>query len=61
MQLPVVLRLVPRMTLRLASEHVRDVVRNFVPVFVSRGVVQISAYVDLLLASFLGTTARWPR
>ena len=29
--------------------------RNFVPVFVSRGVVQISAYVDALLASLLGT------
>ena len=32
-------------------------VRNFVPVFVSRGVVQISAYVDTLLASLLPTGA----
>ena len=32
-------------------------VRNFVPVFFSRGVVQISAYVDTLLASLLGTGA----
>ena len=31
--------------------------RNFVPVFVSRGVVQISAYVDTLLASLLPTGA----
>ena len=35
------------------SAHVREVIRNFVPVFVSRGVVQISAYVDTLLASLL--------
>jgi putative peptidoglycan lipid II flippase len=32
---------------------VREVLRNFGPVFVSRGVVQISAYVDSLLASLL--------
>jgi putative peptidoglycan lipid II flippase len=37
--------------------HVREVVRNFVPVFVSRGVVQISGYVDQLLASKLGEGA----
>ena len=56
-QLPVVLRLVRRLRLRLdtASAHVREVVRNFVPVFISRGVVQISAYVDGLLASLLPT------
>jgi putative peptidoglycan lipid II flippase len=36
---------------------VRAVVVNFVPVFVSRGVVQMSAYVDTLLASLLGTGA----
>ncbi|HKV43009.1 MAG TPA: lipid II flippase MurJ, partial [Blastocatellia bacterium] len=36
-----------------ALENVRTVVRNFVPVFVSRGVVQLSAYVDQLLASLL--------
>ncbi len=35
----------------------RTVVRNFAPVFVSRGVVQLSAYVDSLLASFLPTGA----
>ncbi len=32
-------------------------VRNFVPVFVGRGVVQISGYVDAWLASWLGTGA----
>jgi putative peptidoglycan lipid II flippase len=54
-QLPTVLRLVPqlRVSLDRTSEHVRSVIRNFVPVFVSRGVVQISAYVDQFIASFL--------
>src|SRR4029078_1180028 len=35
----------------LDSAHVREVLRNFVPVMVSRGVVQISAFVDQALAS----------
>lgn len=54
-QLPVVVRFLwpLRMHLRFGSENVRTVVRNFFPVFTSRGVVQISAYVDQLLASFL--------
>ncbi|MEO5740380.1 MAG: murein biosynthesis integral membrane protein MurJ [Vicinamibacterales bacterium] len=57
-QLPTVLKLVPNLRLRLElSEHVRATVRNFVPVFVSRGVVQISAYVDAVLASLLPTGA----
>ncbi len=54
-QLPVVFRLVHRLrpTLDLASVHVKTVIRNFFPVFMSRGVVQISAFVDAVLASFL--------
>jgi putative peptidoglycan lipid II flippase len=36
---------------------VRTVIRNFFPVFVSRGVVQISAYIDAFLASWLPTGA----
>jgi putative peptidoglycan lipid II flippase len=36
---------------------VRTVVRNFLPAFVSRGVVQLSAYIDTLLASLLPTGA----
>lgn len=54
-QLPSVLRLVPqlRAVLDTASASVRTVVRNFVPVFFSRGVVQISAFIDQLLSSFL--------
>ena len=35
----------------------KTVVRNFVPVFIGRGVVQISGYVDAWLASWLGTGA----
>ena len=56
-QLPAVLRLVPqlRVTFDRSRESVRTVTRNFVPVFVSRGVVQISAYIDQFLASFLPT------
>ena len=36
-----------------SKPHVRTVMRNFGPAFVSRGVVQISSYVDNWLASFL--------
>ena len=58
-QLPAVLRFLRplRIPKRLGSEHVHSVVKNFFPVFVSRGVVQISAYIDSLLASFLPTGA----
>jgi putative peptidoglycan lipid II flippase len=57
-QLPAVLALVPKLRLRLElSEHVRATIRNFTPVFVSRGVVQISAFIDELLASLLPTGA----
>lgn len=56
-QLPTVLRLVRRLrpALSTANEHVRTVIRNFFPVFMSRGVVQISAFVDAVIASFLPT------
>lgn len=57
-QLPAVLWLVRRLRLRLAiAPEVRVIVRNFVPVFISRGVVQISAFVDGMLASLLPTGA----
>lgn len=58
-QLPMVLRLIHhfRPALAFASEHVRQVLRSFFPVFISRGVVQISAFVDAFLASFLGQGA----
>jgi putative peptidoglycan lipid II flippase len=57
MQVPAVLRLVRGLQFGTMSANVREVVRNFGPVFVSRGVVQISAYVDQLLATLLGTGA----
>ncbi len=57
-QLPTVFALVPNLRPRLElSAHVRTTVRNFGPVFVSRGVVQISAYIDEVLASLLPTGA----
>jgi putative peptidoglycan lipid II flippase len=58
-QLPIVLRLAPdlRVAFDLTSDHVRTIARNFVPAFVSRGVVQVSAYIDALLASLLPTGA----
>ena len=58
-QVPVVLAVAPdlRLAIDLGSEHVRAVARNFVPVFISRGVVQVSAYIDTLLASLLPTGA----
>ncbi len=58
-QLPTVLQLIRRLrpVLEVKSKSVRTVVRNFFPVFISRGVVQISAFVDALLASLLGTGA----
>ena len=58
-QLPTVVRLVRRFLplLDLTNPHVKQVMRNFFPVFMSRGVVQISAFVDAALASFLGQGA----
>jgi putative peptidoglycan lipid II flippase len=58
-QVPTVLRLARRLRLHLDTEsaYVREVIRNFVPVCISRGVVNISAYVDQALASLLGTGA----
>jgi putative peptidoglycan lipid II flippase len=52
-QVPVVLRLVPALRVALETHlpSVRTVVRNFGPVFLSRGVVQISAFIDSMLAS----------
>ncbi|HSE33234.1 MAG TPA: murein biosynthesis integral membrane protein MurJ [Pyrinomonadaceae bacterium] len=55
-QLPTVLGLLKRFRpqIDVASDHVLQVIRNFFPVFMSRGVVQISAFVDEFLATFLG-------
>lgn len=58
-QLPSVLQLLPafRPVIDLVSSNVRTVIRNFVPVFISRGVVQVSSYIDLIIATFLGAQA----
>jgi putative peptidoglycan lipid II flippase len=58
-QAPTVLRLVPALKIHLAAhvESVHTVIRNFGPVFVSRGVVQLSAYIDQFIASWLPTGA----
>jgi putative peptidoglycan lipid II flippase len=58
-QLPRVLQLVPRFRplWDTTSEPIRTVMRNFGPIFVSRGVVQISAYIDSMIASLLPTGA----
>jgi putative peptidoglycan lipid II flippase len=58
-QLPAVFRLAPdlRFDFDTTSAHVRMVGRNFLPAFISRGVVQASAYIDALLASLLPTGA----
>lgn len=58
-QFPTVLKLLHhfRVTLAYQTAHVKEVIHNFVPVFIGRGVVQISGYVDQLLASLLPTGA----
>lgn len=38
-------------------EPIRQIFRNFGPVFIGRGVVQISGFVDQIIASLLGPTA----
>lgn len=54
-QVPVVLRLLRPLQWQAAfrTDHVRTIIRNFFPVFLSRGVVQVSAFVDQILASLL--------
>ncbi len=58
-QLPTVLTLIHRFRplIDVGNAHVKQVVHNFFPVFMSRGVVQISAFVDAEFASFLGQGA----
>jgi putative peptidoglycan lipid II flippase len=59
-QLPAVRRVAPELVFDIrgtARPHVRTILTNFAPAFVGRGVVQISAFVDSLLASLLPTGA----
>ena len=62
MQLPSVLRLLGGvgrdafwLSLGRGNPHAAEVVRNFLPVVTGRGVVQLSAYLDGLIASLLPT------
>jgi putative peptidoglycan lipid II flippase len=54
-QLPTVFKLLgrPRFRLDYAYPPVRQAIRNFGPVFASRGVVQLSGFVDIWLASHI--------
>ncbi len=54
-QVPLVLRLVPSLRLGLNRRlpDVRIVLKRFAPALVGRGVVQMSAYIDLILAGLL--------
>ncbi len=57
-QLPVAWRLLGRLRLQWQmNSYVKTVLKNFTPVVVARGVVQVSAYIDSMLASFLPTGA----
>jgi len=58
-QLPGVFRYAKhlRFAIDMMLEPVREVIRNFTPVIVGRGVVQLSGYIDNLLATLLGTAA----
>jgi putative peptidoglycan lipid II flippase len=57
-QLPLVMQLARvKFNRDAGSDSAQSVFRNFVPAFISRGVVQISAYIDALIASWLPTGA----
>jgi len=58
-QVPRVMELLGRFRPSLDTRlpQMRVVARNFVPVFLSRGVVQISSYIDSMIASLLPTGA----
>src|SRR5438132_4718950 len=58
-QMPTVMMLLRRArpVFDIASQNVRTVLRNFFPVFMSRGVVQISAFVDTMLAGLISPQA----
>ena len=58
-QVPTTLKLLKHFKPKLMTKslHVHIVIRNFIPSFISRGVVQISAYIDNILASLLPTGA----
>jgi len=54
-QLPSVIRLAGRIRFQIetATSNIRTIIRNFIPGVASRGVNQLSSYIDLILAGFL--------
>lgn len=58
-QLPGVFRYAKHLkfAIDMMLEPVREVIRNFTPVIVGRGVVQLSGYIDNMLATLLSTAA----
>lgn len=58
-QLPTVYRLLVNFKFRNSfnNQNLKMIVKNFVPVVVSRGVVQVVSFIDSILASFLPTGA----
>ncbi len=58
-QMPMTIKLLKtfRLTLETKNLHVRIILKNFVPSVISRGVVQVSSYIDNILASLLPTGA----
>jgi putative peptidoglycan lipid II flippase len=58
-QLPTTIKLLKYFRPRLDTKvlHVRIILKNFVPSLISRGVVQVSSYIDNILASLLPTGA----
>jgi putative peptidoglycan lipid II flippase len=58
-QVPAVLHLIKifRFQLEIVSSSVRTVIRNFLPGITSRGVTQISSYIDERIATSIGTGA----
>jgi len=58
-QVPSTLKLLGafRPSVSLASEHVRQVLKSFVPAVTARGVVQISSFLDQIFASLAGERA----
>lgn len=58
-QVPTVLKCAPhlRWSLQTSSAPVRQILKSFTPIVTSRGVVQLSAYIDNILASLLPSGA----
>jgi putative peptidoglycan lipid II flippase len=58
-QFPYALKLIKKFHLKIniSSHHIKTVIKNFFPVVITRGVVQVSAYIDSMLASLLPTGA----